>query len=52
MGNSCVVEVETANKNHLTLNFCKQCFKHIQKWHPKLSKKEVYEIIKGIYDEK
>jgi hypothetical protein len=44
--------METATKNHLSLYFYKQCFKNIQKLHPKLSKGEGYEVMKGIYDEK
>ncbi len=38
--------------NHLSLNFYKQCSKYIQKLHPELSKGEVYEVMKGIYEEK
>jgi hypothetical protein len=52
MGNGCVVDMETATKSHLCLNFYKQCSKYIQKMHPKLSKGKVYDIMKGIYDEK
>jgi hypothetical protein len=44
--------METATKSHLCLNFYKQCSKYIQKMHPKLSKGKVYDIMKGIYDEK
>jgi hypothetical protein len=52
IGNGCAVDMETATKNHLTLNFYKQCSKYIQKLYPKLSKGEVYDIMKGIYEEK
>ena len=44
--------METATKNHLTLNFYKWCSKYIQKLYPKLSKGEVYDVMKGIYEEK
>jgi hypothetical protein len=37
---------------NLCLNFYKWCSKYIQKLHPKLSKGGVYDIMKGIYDEK
>jgi hypothetical protein len=50
--NGCAVDMETATKNHLTLNFYKWCSKYIQKLYPKLSKGEVYDIMKGIYEEK
>jgi hypothetical protein len=52
IGNGCAVDMETATKNYLTLNFYKQCSKYIQKLYPKLSKGEVYDIMKGIYEEK
>jgi hypothetical protein len=52
IGNGCAVDMETATKNHLTLNFYKRCSKYIQKLYPKLSKGEVYDIMKGIYEEK
>jgi hypothetical protein len=52
IGNGCAVDMETATKNHLTLNFYKWCSKYIQKIYPKLSKGEVYDIMKGIYEEK
>jgi hypothetical protein len=52
LGNGCAVNMETATKNHLSLNFYKQCSKYIQKLHPKLSKGEAYEVMKGIYEEK
>jgi len=52
IGTGCTVDMETATKNHLTLNFYKQCSKYIQKLYPKLSKGEVYDIMKGIYEEK
>jgi hypothetical protein len=48
--NGCAVDMETVTKNQLSLKFYKQCFKCIQKLHPKLSKGEVYEVKKGIYD--
>jgi hypothetical protein len=51
IGNGCTVDMETATKNHLTLNFYKW-FKYIQKLYPKLSKGEVYDIMKGICEEK
>jgi hypothetical protein len=41
LGNGCAVDMETATKNHLSLNFFKWCSKYIQKLHPKLSKGEV-----------
>jgi hypothetical protein len=50
--NGCAVDMETATKNHLTLNFYKQCSKSIQKLYPKLSKGEVNDIMKGIYEKK
>jgi hypothetical protein len=34
------------------LNFYKRCSKYIQKLYPKLNKGEVYDIMKGIYEEK
>jgi hypothetical protein len=43
-----VVDMETATMNHVTLNFYKWCSKCIQKLQPKLSKDEVYDIMKGI----
>ena len=49
--NGCAVDMETATKNHLTLNFYKRCSKYIQKLYPKLSKGEVYDIMKGIYEQ-
>jgi hypothetical protein len=52
IGNGCTVDMETATKNHLTLSFYKRCSKYIQKLYPKLSKGEVYDIMKGIYEEK
>jgi hypothetical protein len=52
IGNDCALDMETATKNHLTLNFYKGCSKYIQKLYPKLSKGEVYDIMKGIYEEK
>jgi hypothetical protein len=52
IGNGCAVDMETATMNHLTLNFCKWCSKYIQKLYPNLSKGEVYDIMKGIYEEK
>jgi len=52
IGNGCAVDMEMATKNHLTLNFYKQCSKYIQKLYPKLSKGEVYDAMKGIYVEK
>jgi hypothetical protein len=50
--NGCAVDMETATKNHLTLNFYKRCSKYIQKLYPKLSKGEVYDVMRGIYEEK
>jgi hypothetical protein len=50
--NGCAVDMKTATKNHLTLNFYKRCSKYIQKLYPNLSKGEVYDIMKGIYEEK
>jgi acetoin utilization deacetylase AcuC-like enzyme len=52
LNNGCAVDMETATKHHLSLNFYKWCSKYIQKLHPKLSKGEVYEVMKGIYEEK
>ena len=52
IGNGCAVDMETATKNHLILNFYKRCSKYIQKLYPKLSKGDVYYIMKGIYEEK
>jgi hypothetical protein len=52
IGNGCAVDMETATKNHLTLNSYKRCSKYIQKLYPELSKGEVYDIMKGIYEEK
>jgi hypothetical protein len=52
LGNGCEVIMETATKNHLSLNFYKQRFKYIQNLRPKLSKGKVYDIMKGIYNEK
>jgi hypothetical protein len=52
LNNGCAVDMETATKNHLSLNFYKRCSKYIQKLHPKLSKGEVYEVMNGIYEEK
>jgi hypothetical protein len=52
LGNGCAVDMATATKNHLSLNFYKWCSKYIQKLHPELSKGEVYEVMKGIYEEK
>ena len=52
IGNGCALDMETATKNHLTLNFYKRCSKYIQKLYPKLSKGEVYDVMKGIYEEK
>jgi hypothetical protein len=51
LGNGCAVDMETATNNHLSLNFYKQWFKYIQKFHPKLLKEEVHDVMKGIYDE-
>jgi hypothetical protein len=50
--NGCAVDMETATKNHLRLNFHKWCSKYIQKLYPKLSKGKVYDIMKEIYEEK
>jgi hypothetical protein len=50
--NGCAVDMETATKNNLTLNSYKRCSKYIQKLYPELSKGEVYDIMKGIYEEK
>jgi hypothetical protein len=47
LNNGCAVEMETTTKNHLSLNFYKWCIKFILKLHPKLSKGEVYDIMKG-----
>jgi hypothetical protein len=52
LNNGCAVDMETATKNHLSLSFYKWCSKYIQKLHPELSKGEVYEVMKGIYEEK
>jgi hypothetical protein len=52
IGNGCAVDMEMATKNHFTLNFYKRCSKYIQKLYPKLSKGEVYDVMKGIYEEK
>jgi hypothetical protein len=52
IGNGCAADLETATKNHFSLNFYKQCSKYIQKLYPKLSKGEVYDIMKGIHEEK
>jgi acetoin utilization deacetylase AcuC-like enzyme len=52
IGNGCAVDMETATKNHLTLSFYNWCSKYIQKLYPKLSKGDVYYIMKGIYEEK
>ena len=42
--------METATKNHLVLNFYKRCSKYVQNIHPDLTKKDVYEVMKGIYE--
>jgi hypothetical protein len=52
LNNGCAVDMETATKNHLSLNFYKRCSKYIRKLNPELSKGEVYEVMKGIYEEK
>ena len=44
------LEMEMATKNHPVLNFYKWCYKYIQELHPHLAKKEVYNIMKGVYD--
>jgi hypothetical protein len=44
--------METPTKNHLSLTFYKWCSKYNQKLHPKLPKGQVYEVMKGIYEEK
>ncbi len=44
------LEIETATKNHLVLNFYKRCSKYIQNVHLNLTKKDVYEAMKGIYE--
>jgi hypothetical protein len=38
LNNDCAVDMETATKNHLCLNYYKWCSKYIQKLHPKSSK--------------
>jgi hypothetical protein len=48
LGNGCAVDMDTATKNHLTLDIYKTCFKYIQKLHPKLSKGEVHIVMNGI----
>jgi len=52
LSNGCMVDTETSTKNHLFLTFYKQCSKYNQKLYPKLLKEEVYDIMKGVYDEK
>jgi len=52
IGNGCALDMEIATKSHLTLNFYKQCSKYIQKLYPKLTKGGVYNVMKGIYEEK
>ena len=51
LNNGCAVDMATATKNHLSLNFYKRCSKYIQKLHPGFSKGEVYVVMKGIYEE-
>jgi hypothetical protein len=48
--NYIALEMETATQNHLVLNFYKRFFSYIKNKHPTLSKSEVYEICKGLYD--
>ncbi len=50
LNNGVALEMETANKNHLVLNFYKKCSKYIQNLHLNLTKKEVYDVMKGIYE--
>ena len=50
LNNGVALEMETATKNHLVLNFYKRCSKYVQNIHPDLTKKDVYEVMKGIYE--
>jgi hypothetical protein len=48
--NYIALEMGTATQNHRVLNFYKKFFCYIKNKHPMLSKSEVYEICKGLFD--
>jgi hypothetical protein len=48
--NYVALKMEAATQNLLVLNFYKQFFTYIKNRHPILSKSEVYQICKGLYD--
>jgi hypothetical protein len=51
LGNSVALEMETATKSDLVLNFYKRCSKYIWDLYPNQMKKDVYDIMKRIYEE-
>jgi hypothetical protein len=48
--NYVALEMETSTKNHLILNFYRRFTHYIKHKHPEMSKKEIYEVTKGLFN--